>query len=100
MKTAMQELRDDLVKSLETGNEALNEITDEKLREICQKVAQLTLESIIKRIDEELLEMEKEQKGFSEEQVKQAITNFYMNDMLLTPANLEKVIKNIKNKEQ
>lgn len=61
MKTAMQELRDDLVKSLETGNEALNEITDEKLREICQKVAQLTLESIIKRIDEELLEMEKEQ---------------------------------------
>jgi intergrase/recombinase len=62
MKTAMQELRDDLVKSLETGNEALNEITDEKLREICQKVAQLTLESIIKRIDEELLEMENRQK--------------------------------------
>jgi hypothetical protein len=61
MKTAMQELRDDLVKSLETGNEALNEIIDEKLREICQKVAQLTLESIIKRIDEELLEMEKQQ---------------------------------------
>ena len=57
----MQELRDDLVKSLETGNEALNEIIDEKLREICQKVAQLTLESIIKRIDEELLEMEKQQ---------------------------------------
>jgi hypothetical protein len=100
MKTAMQELRDDLVKSLETGNEALNVIKDKKLRESCQKVVQLTLESIIKRIDEELLEMEKEQKGFSEEQVKQAITNFYMNDMLLTPANLTKVIKNIKNKEQ
>jgi hypothetical protein len=100
MKTAMQELRDDLVKSLETGDEALNVIKDKKLRESCQKVAQLTLESIIKRIDEELLEMEKEQKGFSEEQVKQAITNFYMNDLLLTPANLEKVIKNIKNKEQ
>jgi aromatic ring-opening dioxygenase LigB subunit len=61
MKTAMQELRDDLVKSLKTGNEALNEIIDEKLRESCQKVAQLTLESIIKRIDEELLEMEKQQ---------------------------------------
>jgi uncharacterized protein (UPF0335 family) len=72
MKTAMQELRDDLVKSLKTGNEALNEIIDEKLREICQKVAQLTLESIIKRIDEELLEMEKNQiedsylQGFAE----------------------------------
>ena len=95
MKTAMQELRDDLVKSLETGDEALNVIKDKKLRESCQKVAQLTLESIIKRIDEELLEMEKEQKGFSEEQVKQAITNFYMNDLLLTPANLTKVINNI-----
>jgi hypothetical protein len=61
MKTAMQELRDDLVKSLETGDEALNVIKDKKLRESCQKVVQLTLESIIKRIDEELLEMEKEQ---------------------------------------
>ena len=61
MKTAMQELRDDLVKSLETGNEALNVIKDKKLRESCQKVVQLTLESIIKRIDEELLEMEKQQ---------------------------------------
>ena len=58
----MQELRDDLVKSLETGDEALNVIKDKKLRESCQKVVQLTLESIIKRIDEELLEMEKEHK--------------------------------------
>jgi hypothetical protein len=61
MKTAIQELRDDLVKSLETGDEALNVIKDKKLRESCQKVVQLTLESIIKRIDEELLEMEKQQ---------------------------------------
>ena len=61
MKTAMQELRDDLVMTLKTGNEALNEIKDKSIRESCQKVVQLTLESIIKRIDEELLEMEKEQ---------------------------------------
>ncbi len=57
----MQELRDDLVETLKTGNEALNEIKDKSIRESCQKVVQLTLESIIKRIDEELLEMEKEQ---------------------------------------
>jgi hypothetical protein len=41
-------------------------------------------------------EMEAKQKGYSEEQVKQAITNFYMNDMLLTPANLTKVINDLK----
>jgi len=61
MKTAMQELRDDLVMTLKTGDEALNEIKDKSIRESCQKVVQLTLESIIKRIDEELLEMHKEQ---------------------------------------
>jgi hypothetical protein len=61
MKTAMQELRDDLVATLKTGDEALYEIKDKSIRESCQKVVQLTLESIIKRIDEELLEMEKEQ---------------------------------------
>jgi uncharacterized protein (UPF0335 family) len=61
MKTAMQELRDDLVATLKMGDEALNEIQDISIRESCQKVVQLTLESIIKRIDEELLEMEKEQ---------------------------------------
>jgi hypothetical protein len=61
MKTAMQELRDDLVMTLKTGDEALDEIKDKSIRESCQKVVQLTLESIIKRIDEELLEMEKEQ---------------------------------------
>ena len=62
MKTAMQELRDDLVATLKTSDEALNEIKDKSIRKSCQKVVQLTLESIIKRIDDELLEMEKEQK--------------------------------------
>ena len=68
----MQELRDDLVTTLKTGDEALNEIKDKSIRESCQKVVQLTLESIIKRIDEELLEMEKEQMGYSEEDVRLA----------------------------
>jgi dsDNA-specific endonuclease/ATPase MutS2 len=103
MKTAMQELRDDLVKSLETGNEALNEIIDEKLREICQKVAQLTLESIIKRIDDELLEMEAKQKGYSEEDVRDAFALGM--DYYAEPNDWDKVtpkqkLENLLNKQQ
>jgi hypothetical protein len=45
-------------------------------------------------------EMEVQQKGYSEDQVKQAITNFYMNDLLLTEENLTKVINNLKQEEQ
>jgi hypothetical protein len=45
-------------------------------------------------------EMEAQQKGYSEDQVKQAITNFYMNDLLLTEENLTKVINNLKQEEQ
>jgi hypothetical protein len=44
--------------------------------------------------------MEAKQKGYSEDQVKQAITNFYMNDLLLTEENLTKVINNLKQQEQ
>jgi hypothetical protein len=33
---------------------------------------------------------------YSEEEVKKAITNFYMNDMILTDENLTKVINNLK----
>jgi len=77
MKTAMQELRDDLVATLKTGDEALNEIQDISIRESCQKVVQLTLESIIKRIDDELLEMEKEQKiKFAENCLDKALVEF------------------------
>jgi hypothetical protein len=45
-------------------------------------------------------EMEAQQKGYSEDQVKQAITNFYMNDLLLTEENLTKVINNLKQEKQ
>jgi flagellar motor component MotA len=67
MKTAMQELRDDLVLTLETGNEALNEINDPFIREACQKLVELTLNEIIKRIDDELLD-----KCYSEKEVRTA----------------------------
>lgn len=44
--------------------------------------------------------MEAQQKGYSEDQVKQAITKFYMNDFLLTEENLTKVINDLKQEEQ
>jgi hypothetical protein len=46
---------------------------------------------------EQAKEMEKQQQGYSEEEVKQAIMNFYMNDMLLTPENLTKAINGLNN---
>jgi hypothetical protein len=36
---------------------------------------------------------------YSEEEVKKAITNFYMNDMILTDENLTKVINNLKTQD-
>jgi hypothetical protein len=45
-------------------------------------------------------EMESKQKGYSEDQVKKAITNFYMNDFLLTEEKLTKVINDLKQQEQ
>jgi hypothetical protein len=48
-QTAMQELRNDLVEAKEI------------IRNYCQEAVKLTIESIIKRIDDELLEMEKQQ---------------------------------------
>jgi hypothetical protein len=61
MKTAMQELRSDLVAAIDTGNKALEEINDLQTREACQAVVKITIDNILNRIDAELLEMEKEQ---------------------------------------
>jgi hypothetical protein len=61
MKTAMQELRNDLVKAKEKSITALNDINNEILRKTCQEAVKLTIESIIERIDDKLLEMEKQQ---------------------------------------
>jgi len=61
MQTAMQELKSDLLTAIGTCNEALEEIKDLRTREACQAVVNLTIDNIIKRIDTELLAMEKEQ---------------------------------------
>lgn len=61
MKTAMQELREDLQLTIDTAKDALLEIENEGIRLACQEVVRLTLKNIIKRIDNELLEMEKNQ---------------------------------------
>jgi len=61
MKTAMQELKSDLLTAIDTCNEALEEIKDLRTREACQAVVNLTIDNILNRIDTELLEMEKKQ---------------------------------------
>jgi hypothetical protein len=60
-QTAMQDLREDLQLTVETAKDALLEIENQEIREACQEVVRLTLKNIIKRIDEELLEMEEQQ---------------------------------------
>lgn len=60
-QTAMQDLREDLVLTEVSAKESLLEIENQEIREACQKVVSLTLKNIIKRIDEELLEIEKQQ---------------------------------------
>jgi hypothetical protein len=61
MKTAMQDLREDLIISIGTCNKALEEIKDLRTREACQAVVNLTIDNILNRIDTELLEKEKQQ---------------------------------------
>jgi hypothetical protein len=60
-ETAMQDLREDLVASIDSAKEALSEIEDQVVRRACQEVGRITLKQIIKRIDDELLEKEKQQ---------------------------------------
>jgi hypothetical protein len=60
-QTAMQDLREDLLDTIVTGSDALNEIEDEQIRNGAKTLFQTTINTIISRIDEELLEMEKQQ---------------------------------------
>lgn len=60
-QTAMQDLKKDLIKSIKKGENAINEIDNKIIRDACKKTFQLTMESVIKRIDDELLEKEKTQ---------------------------------------
>ena len=60
-QTAMQDLRGDLMLTIDSSKEGLLEIENVAIRKACQEVVRLTLKTIIKRIDDELLEMEKQQ---------------------------------------
>jgi hypothetical protein len=60
-ETVMQDLREDLVASIDSAKEALSGIENQVVRSACQEVARLTLKQIINRIDDELLEKEKQQ---------------------------------------
>lgn len=60
-QTAMQDLREDLILTQTSAKESLLEIENQETRKACQEVVMLILNIIIKRIDDELLEMEKEQ---------------------------------------
>jgi hypothetical protein len=57
----MQDLRQDLLDTIVTGSNALNVIEDEQIRNGAKNLFETTINTIISRIDEELLEMEKRQ---------------------------------------
>jgi len=70
MITAMQDLRVDLEESIISGKEALKEIENEFVRNACVMTLEKTINSIINRIDTELLAMEKKQLiGFGYSQI-------------------------------
>ena len=56
----MQELKSDLVLTKETTKNSFLEIENQEIRKVCIGVVEITLNAIIKRIDTELLAMEKE----------------------------------------
>ena len=59
--TAMQDLRQDLLDTIVNGIYALNQIEDEQIRNVSKNVFKTTINTIISRIDEQLLEIEKKQ---------------------------------------
>jgi len=60
-QTAMQELKSDLILTKEITLNSFSAIKKQEIKDACIKVVEMTLNSIITRIDTELLEMEKEQ---------------------------------------
>ena len=60
-KTAMQNLKEDLLETIITGKEALDKIQDVNIKSACKTTLETTIQDIINRIDNELLEMEKNQ---------------------------------------
>ena len=60
-KTAMLDLKEDLIETIKTSNEALENIENEEIKAACQNAVSITLNTIIKRIDDEMFEMERNQ---------------------------------------
>jgi hypothetical protein len=61
MRTAMEDLREDLLESIISGKNSLNKIQNELIRSNSIFMLELIINNIVKRIDEELLEKEKNQ---------------------------------------
>lgn len=57
----MQDLREDLQEGIESALNALNDIEDIETRKLCQSIVRVVIKDVIKRIDSELLETEKQQ---------------------------------------
>jgi uncharacterized Zn finger protein len=60
-QTAMQDLKEDLEQSLVKINESFDEINNKLIRDVVKEAIRITFVEIVKRIDEELLEIEKQQ---------------------------------------
>jgi len=60
-QTAMQDLKEDLEQSLAKINESFDEINNKLIRDVVQEAIRIIFVEIIKRINEELFEIEKEQ---------------------------------------
>jgi hypothetical protein len=67
-KTAMQDLKDDLIETIKTSKEALEDLQNKELAQEIHLYVEATLRMIIQRLDNELLKTEKEQieKSFNE----------------------------------
>lgn len=61
MKTAMQDLKEDLQETKITVVEMLKGLNDKQIMETVNEYVQATLDSVIERLDIELLEKEKQQ---------------------------------------
>lgn len=75
-ETAMLNLKEDLILTKSRTKDSFSEIENQEIKDACIKVVEMTLNSIITRIDTELLEMEKEQIIKSVDDAQR--TNFYV----------------------
>lgn len=58
-ETPLADLKEDLIQAIETGCDALNDIENLPIRNACKEVLEITLNTVIKHIDTELLPKEK-----------------------------------------